>query len=68
MLGTPYPRAIPVDVVVGAPIDVEKNTQYTLEDVDRLHSQYIDSLIELYNKHKDIFGSSTRQLIIIDAE
>jgi len=65
---SPWPRKVPVDVVVGAPIEVKQNVNYTNEDVDKIHAQYILALEKLYDEHKHKYGSSTRELVIVDAE
>lgn len=57
-----------MDIVVGAPIHVEKKENYTNEEVDQIHQQYIEALEQLYQQHKDKYGSSDRPLVIIDAE
>lgn len=57
-----------MDIVVGAPIPVTKTLNYTTDDVDRLHEQYMNSLIHLYKENKERFGSSDRELVIVDAE
>ena len=68
ILGTPWPRSVPVDIVVGEPIHVEKKENYTNEDVDQMHQRYTEALEKLYNQHKATYGSADRPLIIIDAE
>ncbi|KAK6040537.1 diacylglycerol acyltransferase, partial [Cooperia oncophora] len=46
----PYRR--PINTVIGAPIDVPKILEPTDEEVDRLHRQYCDALIDLFEQHK----------------
>ena len=68
LFGTPWPKKVPVDIVVGEPIDVPVNLSYTEEQVDLIHSTYIEALEKLYEKHKHLYHSSDRPLVIIDAE
>ncbi|CAG0895671.1 unnamed protein product [Cyprideis torosa] len=42
----------PVHVVVGEPIPVEKTLEPTKEQVDELHSTYMDALVALFEKYK----------------
>jgi hypothetical protein len=58
----PYRK--PVNTVVGKPIEVEKNTNPSQEDVDRLHERYITSLIELFDQYKGQFGAPYKDLTI----
>lgn len=50
----PYRR--PVHTVVGAPINVEKTEKPTSEQVEELHSQYCQALVDLFETHKLKFG------------
>ncbi|CAJ0597348.1 unnamed protein product [Cylicocyclus nassatus] len=46
------PHSRPIDTVVGAPIAVTQESEPVKEDVDRVHKQYCEALIELFNQHK----------------
>jgi len=46
------PYRTPLNVVVGKPIDVERNPNPTEEVVDHYHSLYIERLTSLYEEHK----------------
>ncbi|CAH1780642.1 unnamed protein product [Owenia fusiformis] len=55
----------PVNTVVGAPIDVEKCSNPSQEQIDKLHAQYVTSLMKLYDDHKDKYSNNTSTLEII---
>ena len=50
----PYCR--PVNVVIGAPIPVQKTPNATPEQVDALHEQYVQALVKLWDEHKDTYA------------
>ena len=50
---------------VGAPVDVQKVTNPSQEQVDELHACYVQKLEELFTRHRDSFGvPKTTKLII----
>jgi hypothetical protein len=57
-----------VYVVIGEPIPVKKNPQYTTREVNALHALYIEKLEQLYNTHKADFGSAQHPLHIVNSE
>jgi hypothetical protein len=58
----PYRK--PITTVVGKPIQVEKVDKPTEEQVTKLHQQYVDNLIDLFNTTKDKYGSEKLELHI----
>ena len=49
------PRRLPVTVVVGAPVEPEgvgPNESPTAEEIQRHHANYVQALVELFEKHK----------------
>ncbi|KAK3583647.1 hypothetical protein CHS0354_021384 [Potamilus streckersoni] len=46
------PYRHPVTTVVGKPIEVEKKSKPSQEDIDDLHKKYVAALIDLFEKHK----------------
>jgi hypothetical protein len=42
--------------VVGSPIHLEKNPDPTTEEIDRVHAEYVKSLVELFEAHKHKYG------------
>ena len=42
--------------VVGAPVEVEKNTTPSQEELDELHIRYIDALVQLFEDNKEKYG------------
>jgi len=59
------PHRRPINVVVGAPIHVDKNENPTDEDVLKLHQAYISALEQLYEKFNHTHGDSNVKLKII---
>lgn len=59
----PYRR--PVVTVVGRPLNVPKSVNPSAEEVDRVHRQYIDALVQLFNEHKARYGAPEAELTII---
>ncbi|XP_072033302.1 2-acylglycerol O-acyltransferase 2-A-like [Amphiura filiformis] len=50
------PYRIPINTVVGRPINVKQNPCPTKEDIDETHRIYMDSLISLFDEYKERFG------------
>ncbi len=50
---------------VGAPIKVEKVASPTQEQIDSLHSKYMEELQKLFDNHKDKFAHPDAVLKII---
>ncbi|KAJ3043424.1 Diacylglycerol O-acyltransferase 2 [Rhizophlyctis rosea] len=62
-----YPRKVQLATVVGAPIDVKKTQNPTDEYINEIHAQYVKSLQELYDAHKDRFAKNRKKdLRILD--
>lgn len=55
--GTFIPERHPLVTVFGKPIDVLQKLNATDEEIDALHSLYVESLRKLYDDYKDIFHS-----------
>lgn len=50
------PINTPVNVVVGAPIEVQKTLEPSKEVVDQIHGIYMEKLSELFDNNKQRFG------------
>ncbi|KAL0882621.1 hypothetical protein ABMA27_001057 [Loxostege sticticalis] len=46
------PYRVPLAVVVGAPIEVERNQDPSEEEVDAVHAIFVDKLVELFENEK----------------
>ncbi|XP_031568899.1 2-acylglycerol O-acyltransferase 2-A-like [Actinia tenebrosa] len=62
------PRRAPITVIVGAPIEVEKVAFPTYDEIDELHSAYVDELKELFDKHKVQYGVHKDTQLILDED
>jgi len=58
------PERKPIYVVVGKPIKVAKVECPTEEQIDSLHNQYINEVVNIFETYKFKFGYQNRQLII----
>jgi len=54
--GTPFPFPRPMHVVVGKPIEVDKNPQPTIDEINEVHEQFIIGLREMFEKYKEKAG------------
>ncbi len=58
------PHRRPLNVVVGKPIEVAKVENPTSDDILGLHSKYIETLKELYEKYNPIYGDPSVKLVV----
>ncbi|XP_077488785.1 2-acylglycerol O-acyltransferase 2-like isoform X2 [Amblyomma americanum] len=58
------PHRRPVVTVVGRPLDVPRSVNPSAEEVDRVHRQYVDALVQLFNEHKSRYEAPGAELII----
>ncbi|KAK9884503.1 hypothetical protein WA026_007344 [Henosepilachna vigintioctopunctata] len=49
------PYRVPITMLVGQPIEVEKNDNPTLEEVDFLHTYFIKKLCDLFEENKHLY-------------
>jgi len=58
------PHRRPITVVVGAPIKVSLVLDPTPEEVDRVHTEYLAALKELYEEYNPKYGNKKIKLVI----
>ncbi|KAI5925234.1 diacylglycerol acyltransferase-domain-containing protein [Camillea tinctor] len=59
----PYRR--PLNIVVGKPIQVRQSATVDLEEINRLHDQYVAELQKLWDTHKDEYAPNRKEEIQI---
>lgn len=59
------PRRKRIVTVVGKPLEVPKVECPSEEEVDRVHRQYMDALVQLFNDHKDKYAATGSKLVIV---
>ncbi|XP_058758695.1 diacylglycerol O-acyltransferase 2D-like isoform X2 [Vicia villosa] len=65
ILGSHIPFKNPLYVVVGRPIHVKKNPKPTTEQVTKVHSEFVEALRDLFQKHKAKAGCTNLELKIV---
>ena len=53
------PHRRPMTLVVGAPIQVDKTPEPTVEQINQLHQQYVEALVNLYDKYNPVYGDTS---------
>lgn len=56
------PRRQQINIVIGAPMHVEKNSNPTVQDIDRVHELFCDKLIELFETHKSKYVENSENV------
>jgi len=58
------PHRTPMTVVVGEPIIVQKVSEPSIDEIDKLHALYVKKVKKLYSKYNPIYGSMKTKLVI----
>ncbi len=63
--GAQVPYASPLEIVVGAPLDVPASPNPTDAEVDALHARYVAALRGLYAAHAGAAGYGGVKLVVL---
>ncbi|KAI9006090.1 diacylglycerol acyltransferase [Gaertneriomyces semiglobifer] len=62
--GLLFPRRVRLTTVVGRPIHVPQNPEPSREEVDKVHAEYTQALVELYTEWKGDYGDGADMKIV----
>lgn len=62
--GLPIPIRVPIAIIMGEPILVEKNDNPSFAEIEELKQTAINAVQDLFDKHKAAYGWSHKTLII----
>ncbi|KAF8011240.1 hypothetical protein BT93_J1750 [Corymbia citriodora subsp. variegata] len=65
IFGSPLPFRNPMHVVVGRPIEFEKISRPTMEEVNGAHGKFVEALRDLFERHKAQVGHADLELKIL---
>ena len=58
------PRRHPINVVIGKPIQVERNQNPSSQDIEELQAKYSQAIKDIYEKYNPIYGDPELSLEI----
>uniref|UniRef100_A0A0N5AI68 Acyltransferase n=1 Tax=Syphacia muris TaxID=451379 RepID=A0A0N5AI68_9BILA len=59
------PRRRQIDVVVGSPVEVKRNPNPTQDEIEQLHTKYIEALEELFDANKVKYGIPKDEKLVL---
>ncbi|CAL8071216.1 unnamed protein product [Calicophoron daubneyi] len=59
----PYPK--PINTVVGAPISCDRVMNPTVEQISALKSEYVENLLKLFRRYKNVYDPLAEEVEII---
>jgi len=62
---TLIPFAVPLNVVVGEPVECKQNPDPSEDEVEQVLTEYTESLVNLYEQNKSLYGYTDKRLLVL---
>lgn len=63
--GLPIPYRVPIVGAMGRPIPVPLKAEPTEAEVEAMHQQLLEAMVQLFDEHKAAYGWGDKKLVIL---